>query len=291
MDSVAYLGPQGTFTFEAATALFPKYERVPYPSIPDVLSAVAQGKVPHGVVPVENAIEGSVNLTLDWLIHHADVPITAELVYPITQCLMAHPQQGNRSLQDFARVLSHPQAIAQCQHFLRKHLPQAQVEFVDSTAAAAAKVLQYPEEAWAAIGPRSAQELMGLALLKPDIQDYDNNFTRFIAVGEPLTSEPLVSPAYQKSSLLVALPSDYPGALYKVLASFATHGINLSRIESRPTKTGLGNYHFFIDAEQSLDHPAMAEALREVEAGGCQVRRFGSYFCYPFRQKPIVKTY
>ncbi|PTX55301.1 prephenate dehydratase [Melghirimyces profundicolus] len=282
-EPAAYLGPRGTFTHEAAQALFPEphFQNTPCDSIPDVLTAVDRGEFNFGVVPVENAIEGSVNLTLDWLVHHVDVRITGELVYPITQNLMVHPNHAGRPLRGFTRVVSHPQAVAQCRSHLRKHLPEARVSYVDSTAEAARHVAAHPEEAWVAIGPRSAGALYGLSILESGIQDYPNNFTRFIAVGNAW-DHPLADPAGMKSSLLVTLPSDFPGALHQVLASFARLGVNLTRIESRPTKKKLGTYHFFIDAEQGAEESAIDKAVGEVESRGCHVRRLGSYPCYSF---------
>ncbi|MFD1408100.1 prephenate dehydratase [Kroppenstedtia eburnea] len=280
---VAYLGPRGTFTHEAARALFPEtdYQHTPCDSIPDVLLAVDRGEFAHGVVPVENAIEGSVNLTLDWLVHHVDVTLTAELIHPINQNLMTHPDHAHWPLSRFTRVLSHPQAVAQCRSHLREALPGAAVSYVDSTAEAARRVAGHPEEAWVAIGPQSSGRLYGLRILESGIQDYPNNFTRFISVGRPWT-HPTAAAVGWKTTLLITLPSDFPGALHRVLASFADRKINLSRIESRPTKKRLGTYYFFIDAEEGLDHPGMVKAVADVEHWGCQVRRLGSYPCYTF---------
>ncbi|MFC4078357.1 prephenate dehydratase [Salinithrix halophila] len=283
-EPVAYLGPRGTFTHEATRALFPEDHTLhtPCDSIPDVLTAVDRGEFPYGVVPVENAIEGSVTLTLDWLVHHVDVPITGELIYPIAQHLMVHSSRAGEPLSKITRVLSHPQAVAQCRGFLRENLPKAVVTYVDSTADAARQVRDHASETWAAIGPFMAHQLYGLQLAAQQIQDYENNFTRFIVVGKEW-AHPLVLPESRKSSLLVALPSDYPGALYKVLQSFVEEGINLSRIESRPTKKKLGTYHFFIDAEAELSQSGMERALTSMESWGCQVRRLGSYPCHSYQ--------
>ncbi|SDW26988.1 prephenate dehydratase [Marininema mesophilum] len=283
-ESVAYLGPRGTFTYEAARSLFPEegYQLVPCDSIPDVLTAVDQGEFLYGVVPVENAIEGSVTLTLDWLVHHVQVPITGELVYPIAQHLMIHPNQRELPLTEVKRILSHPQAVAQCSGFLREHLPNATITYVDSTADAARKVRDHADESWVAIGSSTAHQLYGLEMVAESIQDYHNNFTRFIAVGKSWT-HPHSSWEHQKTSILVSLPSDYPGALHQVLQSFVKEKINLSRIESRPTKKKLGTYYFFIDIEEG-NHPRMKKAIADVESWGCQVRQMGSYPCYDYRK-------
>lgn len=287
IETIAYLGPVGTFSQEATQLLFsnPKAEFVPYPTIPDVLISVEQGISDYGVVPVENTIEGSVNSTIDWLIHRIDSPIVGELIYPITQCLMVHPNQVEQA--DFKQVLSHPQAIAQCQMYLREKYPRTKLVYTDSTAKAAQAVKEHPYEAWLAIGTQQAAKNHGLHVLQTDIQDHENNFTRFIAIGKrPIPSSDEKELRY-KSSIQVTLPSDYPGALHQVLATFAWRKINLSRIESRPTKTGLGNYYFIIDAEISADHVLMKSTLAELKALGCSVRLLGSYPCY--RKEPSKK--
>lgn len=290
--TVAYLGPVGTFTHEATCAFFPEddVELVEYPSIPDVLDAVDAGKCHYGVVPVENAIEGSVALTLDWLIHQVDVLIVGELVYPIMQCLLVHPFQAGNSPEKWTRIISHPQAVAQCRLYLRKHFPDADVSFADSTAEAVRQVKCHPDEAWVAIGTRAAGELYGLHVLAEDVQDHTNNYTRFIAVGKQPLSKRAKDPDIYKTSILVTLPSDYPGALHQVLSAFAWRQLNLCRIESRPTKKGLGSYHFFIDVEKEWDSVLMAGAVAEIEALGCHVRRLGSFPCYRVLQgaKSIV---
>ncbi|QKG84118.1 prephenate dehydratase [Kroppenstedtia pulmonis] len=285
IEPVAYLGPEGTFTHEAAQVLFSEsqYRHVPRTSIVDVLTSVNQNECAYGVVPVENAIEGSVTLTLDWLIHHVKVPITAELIYPISQYLMVHPSQAHRSWKDYTRVISHPQAVAQTRIHVRKYLPQAAITFVDSTADAARQVQEHSDQPWVAIGTQSAQKLYSLEMLSEKVEDYPNNYTRFIVVGKEIR-ELKASPSLTKSSFLVTLPSDFPGALYRVLQSFAGQGVNLSRIESRPTKKKLGAYYFYIDAEKEWNHPSVTRAIQEVEAWDCKVRLLGSYPAYTFSQ-------
>lgn len=288
IETIAYLGPAGTFTQEASQILFPgpQAELVPYPTIPDVFTSIEQGVSDLGVVPVENAIEGSVNSTVDWLIHHAEIPIVGELTYPITQCLMVHPSQIGCPSTKYKRVLSHPQAIAQCQLYLREKYPQAEWVYTDSTAQAAQMLRQHPEEPWLAIGTQQAAKSVNLHVLQAAIQDHDNNFTRFIAVGHKTAHLKQGSERY-KTSLKIILPEDYPGALYQVLATFSWRKINLSYIESRPTKTGLGNYLFMIDAEIPADHVLMKGVLAEIEALDCSVRVLGSYPCF---HKEMSKT-
>lgn len=278
--TVAYLGPEGTFTHEAALRLFSHdAELIPYPSIPDTLSAVTSMTCDNGVVPVENAIEGSVNLTLDWLIHHVELPIVGELAYPIKQHLLVHPTWADQPWTDIQQVISHPQAVAQCRLFLKKRLPQAELVYANSTAEAAERVSNHPDHPWAAIGTQTAGNRYGLKVQSSGVEDHANNYTRFIVLGKPLTKVPL-NLRLQKTSLLITLATDFPGALYQVLAVFAWRKINLSRIESRPTKKGLGSYHFVIDAEKELEHVLMTGAINEIRALGCQVRLLGSYPCF-----------
>jgi len=276
---IAFLGPSGTFTEEAARSFPVSFEVgmafVPYPSIVGVLQAVDQKEVHYGVVPIENSIEGSVNATIDWLIHEVELPILGELALPITQHLLVAKHDGEFSYNDIEKVLSHPQAVAQCRNFIKEHLPHVKIEYMDSTAQAAQLISNHPDEPWAAIGPRLAGSIYALRFAKQSIQDYSNNYTRFLLVGKEPVQLPVAKK--EKTTILVTLPEDFPGALYQVLAAFAWRKINLSRIESRPTKKGLGNYHFVIDIEQEMDEVLMPGAFAEIEALGCQVRQLGTY--------------
>ncbi|MBN6186494.1 prephenate dehydratase [Aneurinibacillus sp. BA2021] len=273
----AFLGPRGTNTEEAARLIFREEHDIfrPYRTIPDCLEAAAAGKVDYAVVPWENSLEGSVNLTLDWIIHKIDLPILSELIIPISHQLVGARREQPLELENVTRVLSHPQAIAQCHGFLRDHLAHAEIEYVSSTAEAARLVSEHPEEPWVAISAMQAVQSYPVTLLHESIEDADNNFTRFIVVG----AEALALPKAEKhkTTILVTLPSDFPGALHQVLAAFSWRRLNLSRIESRPTKTGLGNYHFVIDIEQQMDDVLMPGAFAEMEALGCQVRFLGTY--------------
>lgn len=277
---LAFLGPHGTFTEQAARAFASgqALTPVPYPNIIEILNAVNRNEVEYGVVPMENSIEGTVNMTMDWLIHEVDLPILGELALPITQNLLVAKRDNPLPLSDITRVLSHPQAIAQSHNFLRENLPQASIEYVNSTALAAQTVSEHPEEPWAAIGTGLNVELYPLQFAQEQIQDFSNNYTRFVLVGR----EPLDMPASdrEKTTILVTLPEDFPGALYQVLAAFAWRKINLSRIESRPTKKALGSYYFVIDIEQKMDDILLPGAFAEIEAIGCQVRQLGTYPFY-----------
>ncbi|RKD23912.1 prephenate dehydratase [Ammoniphilus oxalaticus] len=274
---VAFLGPIGTFSEEAARFFFEDRSAsfIPFSSIPNVLESLARGDVEFAVVPIENSIEGTVNLAMDWLVHRIDVPIRGELAYPISQHLMGAQQI---ELEQIEKVLSHPQAIAQSRLFLQEHLPNVEIEYTKSTAEAVQLVSENPDKRWAAIGNRLSQQIYPVHFLRESIQEQSNNYTRFLLVS----SEKLEGKATdrEKTTVLVTLPSDFPGALHQVLAAFAWRKINLSRIESRPTKTGLGNYHFIIDIEQKMDDILLPGAFAEMEALGCQVRNLGSYPCY-----------
>lgn len=293
-NTLAFLGPHGTFTEEAARCLFLKsdWKFIPLQTIPDVLAAVDQGEASIGVVPIENSIEGSVNLTLDWLVHELEsLRVIGELAYPISQHLIStNPQVDFNAI---TKLLSHPHAIAQCRRFIADQLPHAAIEYATSTAEAIKLVSTHADEKWAAIGTRLGAELYGLCLREQEIQDFDNNFTRFIIVekGTPrlianefdgfpassVLSAARISRIEDKTSLLITLPTDYPGALHQVLSAFAWRKINLSRIESRPTKKKLGTYYFFIDIENPSEQILLTSAIGEIEAIGCQVRILGSY--------------
>ncbi|ASS66315.1 MULTISPECIES: prephenate dehydratase [unclassified Paenibacillus] len=255
-------------------------ERVYYPMISDVFLATAEGRTDYSVIPIENTIEGSVNLHMDWLLHEVDLPIQAEWIYPSRQQLIGRKDEllgagGEPEYGRIVKVFSHPVALAQCQSFLRGHLQHAQWEPVSSTAEAVRIVSENPGQGWAAIGLTLAAAHYGLDVLRERVTDHDNNYTRFLLAG-PKPFELRQSPV-RKTSILVTLPEDYPGALHQVLSAFAWRRINLGRIESRPTKKRLGTYHFVIDIEMALDTVLLPAALQEIEAIGCQVRVLGTY--------------
>ncbi|WP_126427927.1 prephenate dehydratase [Brevibacillus marinus] len=276
---IAFLGPSGTFTEEAARSLpLGDVQYQPCASIMHVLDAVARDEADYAVVPIENSIEGSVNSTLDYLIHGVEMPILAELALPISQHLVVARRSELLPLSAITKVVSHPHAVAQCHHFLQEYMPQVEIEYANSTALAAQLVSQHPEQPWAAIATRLTVELYPLMFARNNIEDFPNNFTRFVLVGK----QPLALPqaSSEKTTIVVTLPEDFPGALYQVLAAFAWRKINLSRIESRPTKKGLGSYYFVIDIEQRMDEVLLPGAFAEIEALGCQVRQLGTYPVY-----------
>ncbi len=273
----AFLGPQGSFSEEAARFFFSPEQLVPFRSIPDCLEAVSEGELAGAVVPIENSIEGSVNMTLDWLIDHPNLSITAELTMPIQQQMMGSQDWEPEAIR---RIYSHPQAVAQCRRFIREHFPNAEIIYTNSTSEAAQHVSQHPDKPWLAIGTRLAAELYGLKIFREAIQDYPDNRTSFVVVSQ--TGDWLARNGEQpvKTSLVVFLPEDYPGALYQVLAAFAWRKLNLTRLISRPTKKKLGTYHFFMDVEQSAENILLQGVMSEIQALGCGVNLLGSYPCF-----------
>lgn len=290
MTTLALL-PEGTVSDEAARYLFAgtgmdvvfRYEDL----IQEVFLSTAGGTSDYGVIPIENTIEGSVSLHMDWLVNEVDLPIRAEWVFPSIQNLVGRRAEsagpdGELEYDRIVKVISHPVAMAQCTQFLRRHLPHAARETVSSTSQAIRMVKDNPGSGWAALGTERAAGLHGLDMLAGNVTDHDNNYTRFLLIGrEPFTARRSDS---FKTSILVTLPEDYPGALHQVLSAFAWRRINLSKIESRPTKKRLGSYYFYIDIEMALDTVLLPAAIEEIEAIGCQVRVLGSYPTFTYEE-------
>ncbi|MCW2278306.1 prephenate dehydratase [Heliophilum fasciatum] len=273
MDKVGYLGPQGTFSEEAAQQFFTSAAQLlPLLSIAAVYEALCYGDVEAAVLPMENSIEGAVNQTIDELIEHPGLMITGELILPIHHHLLVAPGQD---WQQVEKVYSHPQALAQCRKFLLNQLPQAQAVPAGSTAEGAAKVARGAQDgaAVAAIATAFAAERYGLQAVQQDVQDRPNNKTRFWVIGRQWAAPT----GDDKTSLVCALPSDQPGGLYGILGEFARRNINLTRIESRPTKRELGQYLFFIDCVGHHCDPVLAEALQAIAQFAILTRVLGSY--------------
>ncbi|MBB6451907.1 prephenate dehydratase [Salirhabdus euzebyi] len=280
MYTVGYLGPKGTFTKMAVDGLFDNVNAEGFATIPACIDAVNDGKIDLGVVPLENAIEGSVHLTLDYLIHQVRLPIVAEAIVPIKQHLLVHPSFDGE-LKDITSVHSHSHAIAQCHQFIHKNLFGAEIHYTSSTGQAAQQV-ELDGGTIAAIGNELAAKEYGLKIWKREIHDYENNHTRFAVLQReetPIQIKNVENQGY-KTTVLVTLPRDYAGALHQVLSAFSWRRMNLSRIESRPMKTGLGNYFFIIDVEQEYDHVLFPGVQAELEALGCQMNILGSYPTY-----------
>lgn len=279
--------PRGTVSDEATRYLFrgEDVEFVYCKMIQDVFQMAARGDADWGIIPIENTIDGSVSLHMDWIVHEVDMPIRAEWVYPSIQNLIGRREElsgpdGEWDPGAIKKIMSHPVAMAQCLQFVRSRLPHAEMETLSSTSEAVRTVKANPGLGWAAIGTKLAAEDLGLDVLEAGVTDHDNNYTRFLLVGNTPYERPQA--VHRKTSILITLPEDYPGALHQVLSAFAWRRINLSKIESRPTKKKLGNYYFYIDIEMSLDTVLLPAAISEIEAIGCQVRMLGSYPSLPF---------
>ena len=267
---ISYLGPPGTFSDEALARcdLASSAEREPMATLTDVYEAALSGRTEMALLPIENSLEGAVGATLDLLVQRAGLVIRREVLLPIHQQLMAPP--GTR-IEDIRRVLSHPQALGQCAGFLRSRLATAAQEAARSTADAARCAAQ--ESGVAAIGSRAAAERYGLELLATSIQDGEDNTTRFVL----LAHEDEAPTGRDRTSLALSLDRDRPGALYEVLGELAVRHINLSKIESRPTKHALGHYVFFLDFEGHRTEPACAEGLAAARARADRFMLLGSY--------------
>lgn len=274
---VGYLGPKATFTELAVKKVFTEANHQPFQTIPECMDAVVNHDVDIAVVPLENALEGSVNITLDYLTQEVDIPIVGEITLPIKQHFMVHPANAE-NWQQVSRIYSHSHAIAQCHRFLHKQFRGVPSESKSSTAAAAKLVQDTPESNIAAIANELAAEEYGLTIVKRNIHDFDYNHTRFVVLTEKQEHlQEFIGANHYKTTLMITLPSDQAGALHQVLSAFAWRKLNLSKIESRPMKTGIGNYFFVIDIEMQLDEVLIPGAIAEMEALGCGVKILGSY--------------
>lgn len=273
---IAFLGPKASFTQLAATQLFPDEELLPQTNILDCFTSVENGEVDKAVVPLENSIEGTVSMTLDYLYKTPDITIEAEAVMPIAHHLMVHP---NCDLENIEKIYSHPQALAQSFHFLDSEFKNVVKQEFSSTAAAAKHVSENAERNLAAVANQFAANLYGLKIIHRNIQDFEQNHTRFIIISkknETYQNNEL-EVLGEKSGLLITLPEDHAGGLHQVLSVFAWRKMNLSKIESRTLKTGLGNYFFFINVSGSWSSELHQNALEELKALKVEVDFLGSY--------------
>jgi prephenate dehydratase len=268
---IAYLGPEGTFA-QQALLTFSHDASVPYPSVLAVLDAVRRGETEAGLVPIENSVEGGVSATLDSLASGQTLMIGREVLLPVQFNLYA---RSAVRLEDVRRVLSHPHAIAQVRGWLAANLPQASATEGGSTAAAAAEVADPASRYDAAVCAQVAGERYGLVAIARDIADNASAVTRFVLVTRP--GEPPAPTGADKTTLVAYMRADRPGSLMEILEQFAVRGVNLCRIESRPTKTGLGNYCFSIDLEGHVREPRVAEAMLGLHRVCEDVVYLGSY--------------
>lgn len=271
--SLSHLGPIGTYSESAAIAygewlqkhLQQEFILCPQPSIAMALNAVVQKKVDYGIVPVENSIEGTVNITLDTLWQEENLQILRGLTIPIIHSLLSY----SSSLRDLKTVYSHPQALGQCQKWLSKNLPQVQLIAANSTTEAL-KLLK-EDRSTGAISSDKAAEIYQVPVLCSSINDRPDNCTRFLAIGTK------TSTVGSYISLAFSLEKNSSGALVKPLQIFAERNINLSKIESRPTKRSLGEYIFFIELEGSLQEAKIQECLAKLKQYTEVLKVFGNY--------------
>lgn len=266
---LAYLGPPGTFGEEAAMRYAPDAELLPFPSHAAVATAVESGVAEVGVVAIENSINGSVAETLDILIHETTLEIQAEIVVPIVHNLVARP--GTRA-DDIEVIFSHTQALGQCRKFIERSFPKAHLEAALSTTEAVQLALR-PDRTGAAIATERAAQLYGAEILARGIQDTTNNATRFVVLGRGLPQ----ATGRDRTSIAFTFAEDRPGALASVLNLFASHSINCTKIESRPTREVFGEYVFLIDFEGHQSDPEIADLLGQVRALCETLKVFGSY--------------
>jgi prephenate dehydratase len=274
---VGYLGPEGTFTHEALIEAVAgrQPELVPLPTIYDTVMGVHGGTVERGLVPIENSLEGSVSATLDALaMETEDVAIVGEVIHPIRQCLIARTQL---ELGDIETVVSHPQANAQCARFIRARLPSARVLAGSSTADSVRLVAEH-DGPWAALGNRLAAERYGCLVLRAGVEDVPGNETRFVWLARAGADLPEESRGPWKTAIVFwGVGSEAPGWLVSCLSEFAERDVNLTRIESRPRKQGLGRYMFFADFEGRESEPHVVDALAGLRDHVEVLRVLGSF--------------
>ena len=266
---LAFLGPAGTYSEQAAIAHDPAATLVPFTSIPAVAGAVESGLADEAIVPIENSLEGSVTFTLDLLIHDSSLVIRRELVLRIHHALLARP--GTRR-EDIEVIYSHPQALAQCRAFISKHLSKAQPVASLSTSAAVQQAVG-SQVAAGAVGNRRAAKMYKAEVLAADIEDNPSNVTRFVVLAardHPRTGT-------DKTSICFEFDTDGPGLLQSALGEFASRGINLGKIESRPTKLSLGRYVFLVDMDGHREDECIREVLDAVRRHVSGLKIFGSY--------------
>jgi prephenate dehydratase len=280
---VGYLGPEGTFT-QAAVLSAPgaaELELLAQETIHDTVLAIRDGRVERAVVPIENSLEGSVNITLDALVFDAEgVRIVGETVLGVEQCLIAQEQLP---LEQIEVVISHPQATAQCREYIRANLPEARVMTASSTAEAVRIVTERIRHRWAAIGTRLAAELYDCVVLAPGIEDVAGNQTRFVWLapeGTPAGVPGVLSPdgaAWKTAIVFWGEGTESPGWLVSCLSELAFRGVNLTRIESRPLREGLGRYMFFADLDGRESDPQVIDALGGLRGRVNVLRTLGSF--------------
>ena len=273
---LAFLGPYGTNSEEAAMYMASQYKQeiqlIAYDTIYDAILAVENENVDYCLIPVENSIEGTVRITLDTLAHDVDLMVESELIWKVNNQLLT--KNPNAKIHT---IISHMQPLAQCREYLKKHYPKAKLLATTSTARAAEKVSHY-EEGYAAIASKRASNLYNLQILATDIQDVEANFTRFILLT---TKKRLVRQDNSTKMMIICQIDGRVGSLYELLGDFARHKINMTKIESRPSRTSLGEYIFFIEIDVDVEQEELDLALNEVRKKCFWLKNLGKY--------PVIK--
>lgn len=278
---ISYLGPDGSFTHTVVQSVFPNEKKVPYRNISACLQAVVDGKVSAAIVPIENTAEGIVNQTSDFLFLQKELFISAEFIFPIQQQFMVNTAYLSE-WKNCEKIVSHPQAIAQSQMFLQKYFANIPIKLTESTSAAAEYIANHSDICLGAIAPKKAAEMYHLEIVQKNVQDLVSNQTSFWVIQrKDLPQLQMHFPNFKKKmSIYLTLPNNLPGALYKVLGAFNWRSIDLSRIESRPLKTVLGEYFFLIDIVANQPEELIFLALEEIQLLGASVRFLGTYPIY-----------
>lgn len=269
---IAYLGPPGTFTEEALDKFvkdISQVRKISFPTVADVIRSVDRGEADEGLVPMENSIEGSVNITQDILTFESEAKIIGEVTIPVKHSLIG---KKKIKLDNIKKVISHPHATAQCRKYLSTNLKGAEVIAANSTAEAV-KILKKENDDIAAIGTKTAAKIYDLEIIENDIEDNKDNKTRFVFIGNSIQPKT----GNDKTSIVCFLKEDRPGSLYNILKEFACRNINLTRLESRPAKKDLGDYVFMIDLDGHLHDENIFEAIEVLRKSVYLVKILGSY--------------
>ena len=273
--TIGFLGPRGTFTEEAlrSDAALAAADLRPMRSFVHVLDGVSSGEIDYGFVAIENSIEGTVSITMDQLVFEQELLVVGEVVLPVTQNLVGRP---GMALSDVKRVVSFPHATGQCRKWLASNLPDVEEVAATSTAEAVHQLSESADANTAAIGTALAASLYRLEVLAAEIEDHQDNATRFVLVSRPEMGIPAAT-GHDKTSVVCFQSADHPGSLHGILGQFSARDLNLVKLESRPTKKGLGDYCFIIDFEGHVADEVVADCLRDLHAGLRSLKFLGSY--------------
>lgn len=274
VKKIGYLGPVGTFSEDAGIIYLKKINKtaklIPYSTIHDVLYAVSHNKIDEGIVPIENSIEGTIGIVPDMLAGEVNLKIRNEIAVPIHNILMAKKKIKLKSIKE---IVSHPQPIEQSRTWLRKNVPQAKISLAYSTSQAAYQVALSQKEDIAAIASQNSARLYKLKIIAKNVTEYRDNVTRFVVLSKT-DNKPT---GKDKTSIVFSIVSDKPGGLYAILGEFSLRNINLTKIESRPSKKALGDYFFFADMDGHRSDSKVKDALADIQGKVSFLKILGSY--------------